>query len=87
MAKFQASSSFRSQLLFENVILRYRDLKTFGLFLAKIDLFSVNISKNLLIIPVFVIFLWFSTWKYMKNQQKQSLTAFLATENHYLEHL
>ena len=63
--------------------LRYCDLKIFGLFSAKNDIFFFNISKN----TRFCDFLWCSTWKYMKNQQKQSLKAFLAPENHYFDHL
>ena len=65
----------------KNEFLKYRDFNFFCPFLAKNDVFSFNISKNPLGIPVFVIFfLWFSVWKYMKNHQKQSLKAFSARE-------
>ena len=39
LAKFQVSSTFRSQVLFENVFLRYRVFKISGPFSAKIGLF------------------------------------------------
>ena len=47
LAKFQLSSMFLSQVLFENVFLRYRDFKFRDPFLAKMCPFLLNISENL----------------------------------------
>ena len=44
----------------------------------------IYVPKRL--IAQFYDFSWFSTWKYMKSQQKQGLKGFLAPENHYLDH-
>ena len=46
LAKFQLSSTFLSQVIIENVFLRYRDFKLRDPFLAKIDPFLPNIFKN-----------------------------------------
>ena len=59
------------KLVLKNELLRYRDFKIFGPFLAKNDLFSFIISKNPLGIPVFVIFYGLargSAWKTNKNK-------------------
>ena len=56
LAKFQVSSTFRSQVLFENVFLRYRVFKIPGPFSAKTGLFQVNISQNPRNQPSLVVF-------------------------------
>ena len=55
-AKFQLSSTFLSQVLFENVFLRYRNLKLRDTFSAKNGPFWPNIFKNLKNKQVFVLF-------------------------------
>ena len=59
--------------------------KTLKLHIFTLSMKFVLCPKTCLIAQLYD-FLWFSTWKYMKSQQKQGLKGFLAPENHCLDH-
>ena len=72
LAKFQLSSMFLSQVIIENVFLRYRDLKFWDPFLAKNGPFLLNISQNPENIPhLGILHDWYKPWRYMKNTKNQ----------------